>query len=560
MAEFQGMATIKNLFLAPVAKAKAETESSSNGSSASAVSNVSRHDHHNIEIKTVSELSNAPSVVETDLYLFVPKSFEITSIGKNELIKDFRSRIRLALPVHGEQSAVALDSALKNLRQCLTHIEAAEQTGEPVADLSHALCEEAFESTKDLCAVVSEALKHGAADHSRQFFLSQSLMTVPSACAAGLDNLVTNVQGMHDLISKVRMSVESSCPATQSILSYFDEYVSHLYVQYLNTIRTDMEKIGAPKLALQSEDYKMARMRVENLLDKLQAEEGQYRVKFGSRSGAAETELDLEQRVLRLSHLKKFFQSKTFVAITRHQSAAKISESTATIGTAFAGLTAAMIERYSHSAGNVAFGSFAFLCLGVIIYVLRDRMKDWAKAQFHARALKFLPDFEQHLMAKDAKIGSVKEWFQLLKKSGVPEQISDLRKRVCSTEMEKRLPEDVFNCHKIQTVNAHDLSGKSNTQSRTLHENTRLNLERYLKHMDDPFKEITDLDPNGRLQQSRSHRVYYFYLFVRTMSRAAKSGWFSKLAKQSPDAGHEQMLAYRIVLDKTGVVRIEDLA
>src|SRR5690606_33128615 len=114
--------------------------------------------------------------------------------------------------------------------------------------------------------------------------------------------------------------------------------------------------------------------------------------------------------------LKKFFQSTTFVDITRQQSAKKISESTATIGTAVAAIIAASVEQFGrgHASADVAWQGLSLLSLGVIVYVLRDRMKDWAKRKFHQKALKFLPDFEQRLIAKDRKIGRVKEWFQIL--------------------------------------------------------------------------------------------------------------------------------------------------
>ena len=84
MAEFEALSTLRNVLLAPLTKVRPEAETTDLPSH-SANSTVSRHDHHNIEVKTVSELGNHPSMVETDLYLFVPRSFEIASVGKAEL-------------------------------------------------------------------------------------------------------------------------------------------------------------------------------------------------------------------------------------------------------------------------------------------------------------------------------------------------------------------------------------------------------------------------------------------------------------------------------------------
>jgi hypothetical protein len=180
-----------------------------------------------------------------------------------------------------------------------------------------------------------------------------------------------------------------------------------------------------------------------------------------------------------------------------------------------------------------------------------------------------LPDFEQQLMANDRKIGRVKEWFRLRSAAELPEPIKELRKFASSHEMEKRLPEDVVHCRKIQELGASVRVDASNnrmkkgdvTSTRSLHENTRINIERYLKHMDDPFKELTDLDVDGRFCQSLSHRVYHFYLCVKTVSRPAES----RLARHLQSIGasappkREQTLLYRVVLDKNGIVRLEDL-
>jgi hypothetical protein len=552
---------LKNTFLSPLAKGRSsgvQTELPS----ANASSVVTLHDNHNIEIKTVSELCAASSVVETDFFLFVPKNFELSGLGKDELIKDFRSRVRLALPVTGELGAMALDTAIFNLRTKLIELENAERSGEPVQDLNHVLCEQVLEAAKDLSAVLAEALKHRSYDHTRQFLISHTLLTIPQAAITGLTELFSNVSTTAELMDRTRAPMNSDLQAPGAILAFLDEYTSQLYIQYLGQVRAELGKYAAPKNAENRLDYAKARQDLEDLLDSLQEKEARHRTKFGGRAPEEETDLEREHRLVRLSHLKKFFQSKMFVDITRQQSAKKISESTATIGTAMAGVLAATIERFGRPAAvDVAWQGFFFLSFGVIIYVLRDRMKDWAKQLFQKKALQFLPDFEQHLIAKDKRIGKVKEWFALQKSSELPLDVLALRRAASTTEMEKRLPEDVFHCRKIQEVDAASLHVSDKFgQTRALYENTRVNFERYLKHMDDAFKDLTDLDPSGRFQMSRSHRVYHFYLCVKTTSGPKEPGINGKLrtVPLPRSARLEKNLIYRIVLDKNGVVRIEN--
>lgn len=565
MAEFQSLVSFKNVLLAPLGRVLPEltplappptTELPTQASSI-----ATRHDHHNIEIKTVSELGGASSQVETNIYLFVPRSFEIASMGKTDLQKDFRSRMRLALPFNGDQGAAALDSSLQTLSINLKRLEEAEKAGEPVGNLSHPLCETLLEATKDLCAIIAENLKHGAGEHTRQFFMSHTLLTTSEACIKGCQTLRERVNSIHSMIARVRAGLATDHQAPTAVLAIFDEYMSQLYVQYLGAIRSQLLKIGVPPVAESNPIYTQARRELEQTLDQYQECEARHRLKFGAPSPQVETDLERERRLVRMSHLKKFFQSKTFIDISRQPSAKRISESTAAAGTALAGIVAALVERFSRpEITDMAFQGLFVLSFGVIIYVLRDRLKDQMKARFHEKALKLLPEFEQQLMAKEKKIGSVKEWYHISAPQKLPDEIIALRKKSSATEMEARLPEDVFHCRKIQEVHAEALSA-TGALTRALHENTRVNFERYLKHMDDPFKELTDLDDNGRFLQSTSHRVYHFYLFVKTVAKPIENIAHLRRLVGTKEPGRicEQTLVYRIVLDKHGVVRLEDL-
>lgn len=552
--------------LAPAVKGRSVTQSLDPGSGNHAASSVSLHDNHNIEIKTVSELSAAPSVVETDFYLFVPKTFELTGEGKNELIKDFRSRIRLALPVGGEQGAMAYDDVLGRLRSQLEMLEGAERAGENVGDFNHALCEEVLDAAKDVSAILAETLKHRTGENARRFMLSQSLMTTPGQAIMGLERLTEEIRTTAEMMNRLRISIVTKVPSASAILTFLDEYMSQIYVQYLSSIRLEISKVQPPRLAENDFVYATARLDLEKTLDAYQEKEALHRVHIGAHAREDDTDLEREQRLVRMSHLKKFFQSKTFVDITRQQAAAKVSESTATFATAVAAAVAAAFEFYGRNAiSNLAVQGLLLLCFGITVYVLRDRLKDRAKAFFQKKALQFFPDFEQTLMAKDRKIGKVKEWFRILKSKDLPLDVMALRRSAATTELEKRLPEEVFHCRKIQEVDSSELAdiGKL-ANSRALYENTRVNLERYLKYMDDAFKELTELDPSGRFLLTRSHRVYYFYLCVKTMTGPLDRSVAGRLRSLPNSQGlrhvrNTQTLLYRIVLDKHGVVRIEDI-
>ena len=155
---------------------------------------VSRHDHHNIEIKTVFELAGRNFESESDIYIFVPRSFELQSVPMDELQSDLRARVRLAVPVGGEQGASALSSAREALKRVVEHIHEAHDLGEVVVEGAHPLADELVNAAKDLCSVVSETLKQSAVDQIRHLFLAHSLMSTPDACLKSIKDLIEDVR------------------------------------------------------------------------------------------------------------------------------------------------------------------------------------------------------------------------------------------------------------------------------------------------------------------------------------------------------------------------------
>lgn len=566
MAELGGIRFLKNALLAPLGTKVRPLTSPTPFPAIGATSFVTRHDHHNIEVKTVSDLGSAPSLVETDIYLFAPKNFALGTIGKQELAEDFRSRMRLSSPVAGEQGAAAFEKALGDLQRSLSAYEQQMRVSKESSQLAELLCEAILDAVRELCTVVSGTLKHGASEHARQFFLSHSLLATEDVCIGGLRLLSNHVRSVQGMVLRVRNSLVSENEVPRTMFGAFDEFMSQLYVQYLASIHAEFDRIVKPE-AVTALTYDAERETLEEILNQLQAEEGRHRSARDLCPNSSGDEIARERRLLRLSQLKKFFQSKSFVDITRHQGTKGISESVAAAGTAVAAIIAALLERYSRpEVGEAAVHGMVVIGAGVLFYVLRDRMKDRAKTHFQATAQKYLPDYEQKLFAQSKRIGKVKEWFRLRDSKTLTPDILKLRHSAAAHEMEKRLAEDVLHCRRIQEVDASLLiaegaSRGDSTSSRSLHESTRINFERYLKHMDDPFKDLTDLDASGKLSYSRSHRVYHFHLCVKTRSRPIESHWSNKLLSigAKPTADKEQTLLYRVVIDKNGVVRIEDL-
>lgn len=556
---------------------------------------VSRHDHHNVEIKSVIDLCDDSQKIVTEMFLYVPKSFEIGLVGKTEFAKDIRTRLRLSIPSLEGFDDEDFGKALLELKKANARLEQEALANAAMgAEVPSDLREAVLEAAKDVAAIVAERLKRLSNEHGRQFFLSQTLLLTCASRSIGFEAFVRNLQTVRRKIEAIREAIRSKTEDGRALNSLLDEYVSQLYVQYLGAIAgefanfesshewtrhdstpsremmvADLETANASEGSTIDGDAasEIARARARQLLKALQEDEAVYRRTRGL-SFESETDLERERHLSRLSQLKKFFQSKTFVDVTKTQAAQKVTESSALVGTAIAAIIAALLEQLGRkNVATLASQGLMVVGLGVILYVVRDRMKDWARTKLQQKAMGLIPDFETQLIANQKNFGISREWLQISTSKVCDAAVTEARHSDSVVERNLRLPEDVLTTRRVFFLRP-NFAGPG--QARALHENVRLNFDRHLKFMDDPFKDLTDLEADGRVTLSRSHRVYHFHMVTRTSILKGKLAQPSRMRTWvqafrailglrpliiQPDSVH--IAAHRIVLDKSGIVRVE---
>lgn len=416
------------------------------------------------------------------------------------------------------------------------------------------------EDARDLCAIVTESFKKSTSELTKLFFISHNLMSTQQAAIKSLHELQSMLEKKSEIMTEMRKVIVTSTHL--HILQLLDEYLSYVYIQYLSAIHFEFEQTELTENIKKSPEYMSARSKLQDFMHSLQEKEAAHRYQVGLKVDPEESEKEREQRLMKLSHLKKFFQSKSFVDFSTKNNVKRIYETLATIGTALAGLTVAVLESFRNaSAAQTTFKGIFLLSFGVFAYVLRDRLKDWLKNTLNKKASIYIPDTESNLWAKNEKMGFLREWLRIETKKSIPMTISQKRQNLAGSSLEKALPEDVLHYRKIQSINHTPHEMKSSTGLHAVHENIRINLERYLKHMDDPFKDLAELDAWGSIKKSKSHRVYHFYLCARIKYKTietSKMDQLKSLAMSSSKPALEKIIVARVVLDKNGVVRVEE--
>lgn len=480
---------------------------------------LSRHDHHNLEIKAWVEPGRLHSQTQIEFFLFVPRSFQMDRWQKHELEKDLLSRIRLAMPVLGEglsreiPAAVLLERALRLLR---------DQDFQTVGSL------------------VSEWLKQRAVEHRRRFQMAHSLFIPVEQRGLEIRRLLVEIAQTVEALHALR----SAYPAEEDRgRRWLDEYTSNFYVQYLGKLRAAMEKVDPlAREKADSEKYRAAWKEFEASLAAFSRAEATYRARFPKRVESATTEFESEQALLRLGQLKKFFQSRTFLEVSRHSPASRFLETTAILGTAVAGLCWAGLQLLSQPSASTAGSGAFFLGFAVLAYVARDRIKDRAKHSLHKRVQRWLPDSNQQLRAGGRFVGAMREWFSIHASTALREEIRELRAQADS-ELLPSLPEDVLYIRRRLDL----VSNAGAETGWAFQENTRVNLERYLKYMDDPVKQLSMIDSDGAWVKRNTRRVYHFYVATQLTTTLPLPG--------APARSWRQL--HRVVLDKQGIDRVE---
>ena len=318
-------------------------------------------------------------------------------------------------------------------------------------------------------------------------------------------------------------------------LEYVDEFVSLITENHLTYLLKE----------LQASEEESARVLVEAvkacILNEVEHREQEaYTSKYYK-----DPEKKTEYRIYRRGLLKKYVMSVLQLRVQRHQ----------------------VLERYTHLVGAVAaglamlfylvllvwwgegflFNSMPFILLSVVLYILKDRLKELVKMEFFKQASKWFPDYSIDIRVEDEEpqVGTLTEYWTFLPKRRLPEMIRKRRNRDFHTELEKaKRVEKVFYYRRELTLFSEHLARRM----RRFHINNllRFNLQTFTRKASSAYQDGIQLNPEtGELEEVRCPKVYHVNVVMKTLYREKKGEQKTNLKE------------FRIVLDKNGIKRIE---
>lgn len=462
-----------------------------------------------------------------ELYLFVPNALQINpeTYSESQFYRDQTSLIRYKTP-------------LMTLEQLLE-----DDPKSPLVALQAKLDESASDpeilyELKLFANIVRSRLRDEVRDISSHLHEANT-PTRREDLAVRIGQLLDRLEGVKERMKGIYQTlfVEENRLSLRADWDYIDEYLSvmieHYLTSLLDCIRHDPDKVYTE---------------VDHRLCQLILLEGQFRKKRGFHTTFSPTDPDESTRAIyRLSLLNKYIFEVLFLQIFRKEPRRRFSQIAAMVAAGVA-MTVYLGLLAWHS-DSFLINSTPFIALAVLLYVLKDRLKEGIRNFSTKIASRLYPDYVTDIFSPHGidKIGRLSEYFSFLDPSQVPDDVLNIREGHFHDDLEKiRRQETVIYFKKV--IEIYPKAVKEFKRLRHVNDIFRFNISQFLQKASDASAEFARLEPASlQLEHVTCSKLYHINIVLRR-SFVAKG-----------DKRRVEFDKFRIILDKEGIKKIEKL-
>lgn len=512
------------------------------------------HDPHTLELNTSLDLAKESLKSETDYYLFLPKSLKVSEMAKQSLAQDFQIRMRLSNRGRESKLTATLDQYYSEINSILSKVEQNETTLEQ---------EVKAQNFKKLCQKVGILIGDWCTSHQtsvRKRLANAEDLKTPESINKLLKGVTKGLSFLEHEIERVRELSDRSQKLGFRTGELLNQYLSQRYLLFIETLSNvlfDHNWQVTPIPTAVEHDLQLNKER----LTAIKSREAKDPRSPSLTERDREDQKKLEERLIMLGYLKKFFQSESFIELKEKKQRERVTESIAIFSALLAGFVAAvaavfLMKGTSHTLspesavlgilGSLAAQSIYFIIsFSTVVYIFRDRLKEQSKKYLAKRLQNFLPDIQAELATNEENIGEMKSWLFINPDKGVPDAIAELRRESILLEAENFLTEDIIYLKRVFSLRP---AAKNKGQPKqSLHDIVRFNFHRTFRFMDNPIKPLSILREDGTIEKTFTSRNYLAYLIVDSkISSADGENLFVTSRK-----------VFRIVVNKEGLQRLE---
>lgn len=472
------------------------------------------------EVKIDYELHDdlASTSYKIDSYFFIPNNLGVNeeTYSRNDFFNDLQVYIRLKTP-----SYVLADLALEN---CLVFSCLKDSMQALGREISNENVNNYEKHLKLFCCIFKASLR----DHVDYVFKKNNIQDEAILIKKYLNSVLTvstKFRQMRELITLPGFSEKSF-----STYLFSDEYMSLLIEQ------------SSFKLfrILNHRNHENSKMK-ESLLELVYAEMN-YR-KENSYPTIANSNNDNEEFLFRSGVLKKYMSSILFLKLHRQKRYKLVEHLLFAFAAGISMIIATAIAFYGQlRLGNLTFPFFVAL---VISYMFKDRIKEVFKQFFLKVTRKYLHDQNHSFFYNTGEIiGNCSESVDFCNFESVPERVLELRNCDHITEIENGWcgQSIIHYQRKIQLFSSTLRKTLKNFPVRTINDILRFNVSRFLENMDNPQKSLYCVSGSD-VVKVLSRRVYHINLIMKFLF----------------EDGKERFKRFRIVLNRKGILRVEEV-
>lgn len=427
-----------------------------------------------------------------EFYIFVPNSLNINtnSYNKTQFYRDLTTYIRYKTPVYSIH-ALCTYSDLLNLLQKLK--------SDP-------------DTTKDEDALMILAnIIRSAIREETKICLESSNQSKISALACAIEGFKTNFRSLQEDPAK-------NYP-------YIDEFISNSILDHL--------------VLLYDHCHEENKLVIENILsDESTHLEKAHRVS----TKHPEEKTAQEYKLYRHDLLNKYILSALSLPTRR----------------------SSLFERYGHIIGVVSAGiamliffvlfifqgevfiinSAPFIAATVLLYVLKDRIKETIRSFSYSTFSKLISDYSTNIYTPDQSrvLGKVNEFFSYLNTNELPKEIQKVRQRAFHKVLEKFPRPETIMYYK-RSVHLYRLKNEVITTRKALNLIFRLHIEKLLMKAEDP-------DHNNLQVDIKTHSTKNYIL---------KKVYHINIILKVSELNSSHLQRFRIICTKNKILRVEEV-
>ena len=481
---------------------------------------VKIHDKYSFEIKCNYPLvkEQKATFYKINTYLFLPNSLDINRLTykKNDFYNDIKTYIRLKKPVYLMRNLTfGEDSPIEKLKVSCIKLSENNNTENT----------ENFEYFVKLYCSISQSAIRDNVFHIIKNRVNHSNIYLVNNFLTEIKTISRKYRELESIIN-----VPTIPKNTFKIFEFGDEYISNIIEVYLYRL---INVISKKRIENATE--------IKNELLSIIQNEISYRKAKGFKS-IPDKATNNETLLYRRSVLKKYIGNKLYLntnAIKEGKFAEQIIFSTAAGFAMLFATTVAFISKLKF--GDLTIPFFMIL---VFSYIVKDRIKELFRYYFGMRIRKLFFDHRTKILNDDQKvIGISKSSFDFVKESKIKPEVVKVRDRDHITEIENGWVKEKIILYRkeikiyykkfISRYHDYDFDG--------LVDITRINIERFIKKMDDPQKRIY-LNEDDKVVKGFGDQVYHINAIIEYTIN-----------------GDVHCKRFRIVLNRNGIKRIEQV-